>query len=324
MKERINIEKYHKFKRHRFNKSKNFKIKSKNIRKNFKAKIIKLLFIFVLLLFYIFLLLKNNPDSPSFYVQDDVTLVTTLFKLPTPRHKFSDYIPWIEKLLQVNKPIVFFIQKNLSEMIKPKRPKIYDNKTIWIELDFSELYFNKYKKEFEQTYLIDGHKFRHNIFLFIIWSEKLKFLERAINANYFKSNYFFWIDAGFLRDKKNISIYLNNWPSVKKLKEDPRVLMNEVKKFSKEVYEKLVAFDAQTHEMFKNNFNMAGNFFGGRQDYIIKFFNYYYEVFKLFIKKGKFIGMDQNLYAIVAYLHPEVIKVVHLNEFSALRDYLID
>ena len=156
------------------------KYKSKNIRKNFKAKIIKLLFIFVLLLFYIFLLLKNNPDSPSFYVQDDVTLVTTLFKLPTPRHKFSDYIPWIEKLLQVNKPIVFFIQKNLSEMIKPKRPKIYDNKTIWIELDFSELYFNKYKKEFEQTYLIDGHKFRHNIFLFIIWSEKLKFLERAI------------------------------------------------------------------------------------------------------------------------------------------------
>ena len=74
----------------------------------------------------------------------------------------------------------------MSEIVKSKRPKIYENKTIWIENEFSDLYFYKYKKEFEKTCKYDGYKFgaSHTVPLFIIWNEKLKFLEKAINANY--------------------------------------------------------------------------------------------------------------------------------------------
>ena len=256
-------------------------------------------------------------------VQDDITLVTTLFQIPTPRHSFSDYLTWVENLLQINRSIVFFIQKNISEIIKRKRPKIYENKTIWIEQEFSELYFNKYKKEFEQTYLIDGFQYKHNVHLFIIWNEKLKFLERAINANYFNSEYFFWIDAGLFREDFYPK-YISNWPSIKKLKEDPRVFINEVETYPKEYFEKLIAFDSETHEKYKNSRNTAGDIYGGRADYFIKFINYYYDIFLLWMKNGKFIGSDQNLYSVIGYLHPEVLKKVNLKDFPGLRDYFRD
>ena len=70
----------------------------------------------------------------------------------------------------------------MSEIVKSKRPKIYENKTIWIENEFSDLYFYKYKKEFEKTCKYDGYKFgaSHTVPPFIIWNEKLKFLEKAI------------------------------------------------------------------------------------------------------------------------------------------------
>ena len=134
----------------------------------------------------------------------------------------------------------------------------------------------------------------------LIWNEKTKFLERAINGNYFNSEYFLWLDAGYFREK-NISKYLNNWPSIKKSKLDPRVILIQIRKIEIEEYEKLINFDNNTHQQFQNNFSIAGNAFGGRVDYLIKLIKYYEEVFKLFMEKGQFIGSDQNFYSIISY-----------------------
>ena len=144
------------------------------------------------------------------------------------------------------------------------------------------------------------------------------------NANYFKSNYFFWIDAGFFRDKNDISQYINDWPSIKRCEENPRVILNEIRKISKEEYEKLAAFDENAHNKFKNDFNIAGNAYGGRADYLIKFINYYYEIFKLFIDKKKFIGSDQNLYAFLSYLHPDIAKRVYSGDYGFLKSYYLE
>ena len=131
----------------------------------------------------IFILFLNYPIKYQAHNKsiEDITLVTSLYQLPTNRHNFSLYFKWIENLLKINKPIIFFIQKNLSKIIRSKRPKLYENKTIWIEIEFSNLYFYKYKKEFEKTYKIDKLQNVHSVQLFILWNEKLKFLERAIS-----------------------------------------------------------------------------------------------------------------------------------------------
>ena len=306
--------------------------KKKNSRKFSQNKInseqrnlIKLLINFLLLFLYFFpIFQKYRASSLEYkYPTEEITLVTTLYQLPTNRHIFTEYFQWIENLLQINRPIIIYIQKNLSQIIKSKRPKIYENKTIWIENEFSELYFYNYKKEFEKTYLIDGLKNKHNIHLFIIWNEKLKFLEKAIKRNYFKSEYFFWIDAGYFKEK-DMTKFINKWPSINKCKEDPRVIMNEIRKIGKEELEKLMAFDEAAHNRFKNDFNIAGNAYGGRADYFIKFINYYYDIFNLFMKKEKFIGMDQNIYAIVSNLHPEIAKIIHTGDYQFLKSYYLE
>lgn len=222
--------------------------------------------------------------------------------------------------LENNKSIVFYIQKNLSHLIKSKRPKIYENKTIWIENEFSDLFFYKYKKEFEETYKIDNLKNRHNVQLFIIWNEKLKFLENAIKENYFGSKYFLWIDAGYFKEK-NMSKYINNWPSIKKCNKDPRVILNEIRKLGKNEFNKLKAFDNETHRKFQNDFNIAGNAFGGRSNFLLKFIKYYYEIFILFMNKRQFIGSDQNLYSIISYLHPKITRRIYSGNYQYLKNY---
>lgn len=118
--------------------------------------------------------------------------------------------------------------------------------------------------------------------------------------------------------------FINKWPSINKCKEDPRVIMNEIRKIGKEELEKLMAFDEETHNRFKNGFNIAGNAYGGRSDYLIKFINYYYDIFNLFMKKEKFIGMDQNIYAIISNLHPEIAKIIHSGDYQFLKSYYLE
>ena len=185
--------------------------------------------------------------------------------------------------------------------------------SIWIERNFSDLYAYKHDlKRFQETYIIDKAKYKHTVDLYIIWSEKVNFLNESIEKNYFNSKYFFWVDAGLFRDenKQQMIPYYNNWPSLETIENDPRVALNGIRKISKDEIDKLMNFDDKTHNKFMNDFNVAGGFFGGRADYLIKFREYYYEILDLFYKHKKYIGTEQNLFTIVGYLHPEIVNLI--------------
>ena len=163
---------------------KNIIIKNKNVRK-FNNKYKKLIIIFILC-FFVCCLLQNK-----FYTKHEMTLVSALFRVETPRHKFDDYFLWVTNLLQINKPIIFFVDKNISKILKKIRPKQYKKKTIWIELDITDLFFYRhYKKELEKTYIIDKAKYKHNVILFIIWNEKIMFVKKSIKKNQFQFKIF--------------------------------------------------------------------------------------------------------------------------------------
>ena len=105
---------------------KKFKYKNKNKNKiGTKQKKFFIIFIFIWIYFMLisFSHKKNHSESTK-YQADDITLVTTLYQIPTNRHHFNEYFDWVDNLLKINRSIVFFMQKNLSEIIKSKRPKI--------------------------------------------------------------------------------------------------------------------------------------------------------------------------------------------------------
>ena len=102
------------------------KLRYKNkIINKLKKRLTKIIFISILILTKFFLYIKINNDgndkTNNLYEEDDVTLVTGLFQVENNRHKFEDYFIWLNKLFQINKPIIFFTQT--FQYIKRKKTK---------------------------------------------------------------------------------------------------------------------------------------------------------------------------------------------------------
>jgi len=78
----------------------------------------------------------------------------------------------------------------------------------------------------------------------------------------------------------------------------------------------------KVHKQFQRASNVAGGAFGGQSENLLKFIYYYYETIKLFISHKIFIGKDQNLFAFVAFSHPEIINLVQSGKWYYFLDYL--
>ena len=62
--------------------------------------------------------------------------------------------------------------------------------------------------------------------------------------------------------------------------------------------------------------------FGGQKEYIDKFYTLYFNTIKIFIEKNFFIGKDQNVFAYIALLHPNVVKLIYSGDWFYFRKYL--
>ena len=279
-------------------------------------KILKVLITLFFLDIYIYFFQPNF----TFFDKDDITLVTALFKIKS-KFPFDYYLTWVENLLLLNRSIVFYVDKRIFKIVKSKRPKIYKKKTIWIKTSIKEFFSYKYfKNNFEDTFKIDIEKSYHTVSLYLIWAEKCSFIKKAIYKNFFHSKCFYWIDAGYFRDKENK--YINNWPSIQKCYEDPRVLINGIRKLSKEEIKGLKIFNISIYNNLINKTNVGGGLFGGKPEYVLIFSDLYYKAIKEFIKHKMFIGKDQNIFAYVSYLNPKIVKIINSAAWYYFKKYL--
>ena len=207
--------------------------------------------------------------------------------------------------------------------LKEMRPKELFNKTVFIEVEIKDFYsYKNFYNDFRKSFMIDSENKYHTIFLYMIWAEKCNFLKNAVINNFFNSTCFYWVDAGYFREKSEIKKYLNNWPSTKKCYQDKRLLMGQVNNFTFLDKKKILNFDKEAHLRLKKNLNVIGGIFGGHRKNILKFVDYYYETVKLYIKYKLFIGKDQNIFTYVAFAHPEVVKLIFCKDFFEYREHI--
>lgn len=278
--------------------------------------IYKIILLLILILYLIYLIICKNL---KICLKDNITLVTGLFNIKS-KFKIDKYLNWVENLLLLNASIVFFMDKDIANIIRKKRPKIYENKTIWIETSISEFYAFQYIKDFIKSYEIDKENSYHTISLYLIWAEKCNFLRKAIYHNYFQSKCFYWIDGGYFRKK-----YINKtigWPSINKCIKDPRVLINSIRKVQDNEIKGLKQFNNSIYNEFIKKPNVAGGLFGGQVKYLIKFIDLYYKTIKIYIKHNMFIGKDQNIFAYISYLNPNLVNLVHSGKWHYFINYL--
>jgi hypothetical protein len=238
--------------------------------------------------------------------QDDLTLVTAYYKIKS-KHSYSEYLRRIKDFLKLNHSIVLFTTKTLINSIKKMRPKYLYNKTIFIEMEIEDFYsYKKFGKKFNESFYIDRENRYHTVPLYLVWGEKCFFLKKVILSNFFNSSCFYWVDAGFFNKPYLIDKYIN-WPSTKKCYENPKVLINSIRKVNDSEKKNILNFDLKAHKKFQRKANVAGGMFGGQPKNLLKFIDYYYDTIKLFISHKIFIGKDQNLFAFVVFSHPEIL-----------------
>ena len=279
-------------------------------KKNKVNSIIIIAFIHIVLFFE--LKIGEHEKEKIKYQQDEITIVTAYYRIKS-KHKPKQYLDWIKNFVLLNRSMVFFTNKKLINHIKSLRPKKFNDKTVFLEVEIEEFYaYKNFINDFIKTFEIDFERKHHTIPLYLIWAEKCSFMKKAITYNFFNSTCFYWIDAGYFRKKSEMVKYSNNWPSTKKCFEEKRLLMGQIKNFSNIERRKIINFDIQEHIKLRKEDNVIGGIFGGQNDYILRFIYLYYKTLKLFVKKKMFIGKDQNIFTYIALSNPKIVKLVKL------------
>ena len=291
--------------------------------KNQKQTKFALLLAFIFILFYIHDIInkeklsitnKNFIKENSTLIKEDLTLVTGFYKIKS-KHSFNSYIQWVNTILKINKPIIFFINPKLSHLVKRKRSVKLYNKTKWIELELKDFYtYKNYLKYFKETNPLDEEKNIHSIELYCVWAEKVVFLKKAIEDNPFNSTCFYWIDAGYFRKKYYDQNFLVNWPSTKRCKEEPRITFISMRQLALDEIQNFQTLNMALS--FFRSTNVGGNFFGGTAFYILEFYKKYFQALEKWNKYLFFIGKDQNLFAYVIFLNPEYCKLVYPGKYG--------
>lgn len=241
-------------------------------------------------------------------MDDDITLVTAMIKIKQNKYN-SNYVEWITNFLSnINKNIIIFTSIEYYELIKSLRAK-YEDKTIIIVISIEDFYMYKnhleyLKKDYERER--DYEKHIHNIDLYMIWNEKLKFVEKAMDINPFKTTNFAWIDIGYVRNKVYIDLYLKTFPNMKKITEDKIYMLNVDYIFTEDDYK----YPYDNKYITIKNIIGAGFILGSEKKLRLMINLYYNEIMAFYIKNNLFIGKEQTLYTSLYLKYPKLFKLI--------------
>ena len=280
----------------------------------------------LLLLLINFISITYFINTINVYENDDVTLVSCYIKTDTKRHSFSRYRERIKNLFKLNKKIIFFIEPSLRESFNLFIEKKNENKVLFInitvkELDSYKKYLNKFNK---LKYLVQKGKWYSSIETSIIWAEKITFLKKVVDKNYFNSKCFYWIDADLFQET-NLNLFQNKSSHSNKCLEDERVFFfTYCSSYQKRWRKFLLMFKNHTippKKFFVSHIIWAG-FFGGQKKMIIELYKIYYKVLEEFYKNSIYLGCEENIYSYISVHYPNVIKVIKNKRFSYIRELI--
>ena len=235
----------------------------------------------------------------------DITFITAFIKIKKNKYN-SDYLNWISNLLlNLDNNLIIYTSIEYYDIIKELRSK-YEDKTIIIIIKLEDFYMYKYIEYLKYDYERDHEKDYHNTDLYLIWNEKLKFIEKGILLNPFKTSYFAWCDIGYVRNNIYIDKYLKSFPNLSQLTEDKIYMLNIDYNFTIDDF-----LDPYNIKYRYISNIIGGGFIIGKENKLIEMINIYYnEIIPNYINKNLFIGKDQTLYVSLYLTYPLLIKLI--------------
>lgn len=240
-------------------------------------------------------------------MSNNCTVITAFFDFDVKKHSTSNYYYWIiDYLPNINAPMVIFTDDKSIDFISYLRSNFKD-KTLIIPLKKEDFFVYKYLSYWEKDILRDHERNWHNIDLYMVWNEKLKFVDRAIDLNHFNTEYFMWTDIGMIREEyyKNIIKTFPNPEKIEKLKKDKLYLLNIMNFLKEEDYN----IQLPTEKYRYTNCIGAGLMYGHKDIFKISI-NNYYNILEEMMQCNFFTGKEQSVLINLCLKYRDTIELV--------------
>lgn len=230
------------------------------------------------------------------------TFVTAYYTIP---NKYGDgkknvYIDWITNFIGFSRNIsllIFSSGKDLKDLQEITKGKSHIR---FVDLPVDQFYVYSYYSDLKKQKDIDPERDIHSVELYMIWNEKVSFIQRSMNLNPFNSSHYCWIDIGVVRDSR-LSNVMMNFPEQSGL--DYFYQLNKICFIGIEANNLQKFKDIDEYGISKVNRNphilvaIAGGFIFGSKEQFDVYIPRYYKLFKEYINQGVFVGKEQNLMA---------------------------
>ena len=230
----------------------------------------------------------HTPEAPG--ARCATTFVTEYFHIPS-KHLHEEYIQWIQNM----PPLCLVVFTDSPQLWAKSDHTLVVHTTLCAEASF----LNRSACFWREQWFQDPEAATHKGFLlYLTWNLKARFLSRAAEWNPYSSDYFFWIDAGYAR-----------YP----LSGDGRALVPSIDPTRMH----FLLVNRFTPVELKGNYHytvaqdrLAGNLFGGHRSAVAGWTRFYFLTFNEYLKRGWFVGKDQNIMNTLCAEHPGVCLAV--------------
>jgi len=250
------------------------------------------------------------------------TIVTAYYKFSS-KHPSENYDEWMKNFLTtIETPMVIFTDNKSVEQITELRK--WNQNTKIIELPFEELYCSQFMEYWNKDLERDPEKRYHNQQLYIIWNEKSKFVERAIQENYFNTDYYCWCDIGCFRDTSTVNKY-RFFPQTSKIKNNNTITLLHIDPYEmNEIISLKNTNINHINNIFIGKCRIGATIIIGHKDAWYRWISTFYTMMETFMKNDTFTGKDQDIMATIVALYPGLIELIipPSRDWFYLQDYL--
>ena len=233
------------------------------------------------------------------------TLVSCYYQLNQSKHLPYEYDTWIKNfLLNLNDVnVIIFVGQKEKDYLKEIIQKNANIKCILIVKELDDLPLSKqYNSEFWNGQArIDPelHKSGRGQDCYKVWNSKFHFLQEAIELNPFGCDKFIWNDIGNVRDPAIINTCLTKvYPNAAAISSDKLDIVL------------LGGFNDPAQLFFQHEVHFSGSMFGGGKEILLELCTLFYLYFDIYVRKGLFIGCDQQILATVFLKNPDKFNCV--------------
>jgi len=256
----------------------------------------------------------------------NVTIVSALVYIGRDKWKHSGfgigndaYKNWVKNLLSLDTCLYFYVDDYYYDYIIENRRK-YDpefKKTIIKKVRLDELiFFRDYYKDLST--LMSSHTFKSRIIyksaaemnysLYnIINFNKIEFIKKTYEENYFESDYFYWADAGGMRE--SIDKYENQkWPTLSK-----EYFNDKIIHFSHT--DNLTINESKFDYFISQNRRIQGTAWIVPKDKVNVYYDLIYNEISSMIKEG-IVGSDEKVYDFLYVNNKDLFKLKQCGWFE--------